>query len=160
MGNRLDESTDLARRTLITLAAAAPILAAACVATGAELPADLANAVSAYDRATVSNDTAALSELVADDYVLVNSDSSLQDKQSYLGDFRVPGFRLEPYTIQQPISKVWGDTALFGGILPLAWTQDAVRNSRLLRIAHVWTKRDSRWRLAYTQLTRVPGDRL
>lgn len=122
----------------------------------AELPTDLAQAVNAYDRATTSNDIEALDGIVADDYMLVNSDSTVQDKQSYLADFAVPGFKLHPYEIDQPLQKVLGDTALTGGLVKLSWTLDGTRESRLLRIVHVWAERDDRWRLTYTQLTRVP----
>ena len=90
------------------------------------------------------------------DYVLVNSDSTLQDKQSYLEDFKVPGFRLDPYELQQPVRKIWGDAALLAGIVRLSWTLKGEHHERLLRIAHVWTRQDSRWQLAYTQLTRIP----
>jgi ketosteroid isomerase-like protein len=120
------------------------------------MPADLAKAIEDYDRATVSNDTTALANLVADDYVLVNSDSSLQDKHSYLEDFKVPGFKLDPYELQQQVHKVWGDAALLAGVVRLSWILKDEHQSRLLRIAHVWTRHADRWRLAYTQLTRVP----
>ena len=120
------------------------------------LPADLARAVSEYDAATTSNDTATLARLVADDYVLVNSDSSVQGKESYLADFRVPGFKLDPYLLRDPVYRVWESGAVTGGLLNLSWIQDGQRRVRLLRIAHVWRKRDGRWQLAYTQLTRVP----
>lgn len=122
----------------------------------AELPTELAQAVSAYDRATTSNDIEALDGIVADDYMLVNSDSTVQDKQSYLADFAVPGFKLHPYEIDQPLQKVLGNTALTGGLVKLSWTLDGTRESRLLRIVHVWAERDDQWRLTYTQLTRVP----
>ena len=88
--------------------------------------------------------------------MLVNSDSSVQDKQSYLADFGVPGFRLDPYEIEQPIQRLWGDTALTGSLFNLAWVQDGRNQRRLLRVAHIWTRQDGRWRIAYTQLTRVP----
>ena len=94
-----------------------------CVVAAADSwPTDLAKAIENYDRATVSNDVAALANLVADDYVLVNSDSTLQDKQSYLEDFKVPGFKLDPYELQQPVHKVWGDAALLAGVVRLSWT--------------------------------------
>jgi ketosteroid isomerase-like protein len=48
------------------------------------------------------------------------------------------------------------DTALVAGLVRLSWTLKGEHHSRLLRIAHVWTKAAGRWRLAYTQLTRVP----
>lgn len=123
---------------------------------GAAIASDLAQAWHDYDRATIGKDVARLAALVTDDYTLVNSNSSVQDKTSYLADFRAPGFKLEPYEIEQPLQKVWGDTALTGGVFNLGWTQEGRHQTRRLRIAHVWTKQGGRWRIAYTQLTRVP----
>lgn len=157
---RPDDCADAVRRTLLAMAAMTPALAMAdaveSTPAAAALPPDLAAAVEAYDRATLSNDTTALAELVADDYVLVNSDTTLQNKQQYLDDFNLPGFRIDPYVIEQPLRKVWGNVALTGGLLHLGWTQNGERHSRLLRVAHVWTRHDGRWRMTYTQLTRVP----
>lgn len=146
------------RRTLLTSAALGSWTALVTASSRAAdtLPTGLAKAIADYDRATVSNDIATLAKLVADDYVLVNSDSSLQDKQSYLEDFKVPGFKLDPYELQQQVHKVWGDAALLAGVVRLSWTLKGEHNARLLRIAHVWTRHDGRWRIAYTQLTRVP----
>jgi ketosteroid isomerase-like protein len=151
------------RRTLLG-AAAAPALI--CWRTSAA-ESNLDDAVRAYDKATVHNDVATLAQLVSDDYVLVNSDSSLQDKQSYLEDFKVPGFKLDPYVLEKPVRRTWGttalvagvvqlSTALVAGVVQLSWTLKGEHHARLLRIAHVWTKLEGRWRLAYTQLTRVP----
>ena len=119
---------------------------------------DLDDAVLAYDQATVNNDVATLARLVSDDYVLVNSDSTLQDKQSYLEDFKVPGFKLDPYVLEQPARRAWGSTALVTGVVKLSWTLERQRHARRLRIAHVWRKQEGGWRLAYTQLTRVPEE--
>lgn len=151
--------TDLTRRTLLAMAAMAPTLAAAVTEPARqatiELPRDLAETIKEYDQATVRNDVVVLGRLVAEDYVLVNSDSTLQDKQSYLADFTVPGFRIDPYVMEEPVLKLWGNTALTAGRLHLAWTQDGRRQNRQVRIAHIWAKDDGRWRLTYTQLTRV-----
>ena len=143
----------LTRRTVLTAAAAAPALIG-WQTSAAESSLD--DAVRAYDQATVRNDVTALAHLVSDDYMLVNSDSTLQDKHSYLEDFKVPGFKLDPYVLEQPLRRVWGNSALVAGVVNLSWTLKGEHHTRLLRIAHVWTKLDGRWRLAYTQLTRVP----
>ncbi|MGH8195848.1 MAG: nuclear transport factor 2 family protein [Woeseiaceae bacterium] len=164
MHSRVDDGADLARRTLLAMAVMAPTLAAAGMASAAEsapmgtgeLPPDLAKAVNDYHQATIRNDTAALGDLVAEDYLLVNSDATVQNKQQYLADFNLPGFRIDPYVMEQPVTKVWGNTALTGGLLHLSWTQDGRHQRRLLRIAHVWARYDGRWRMTYTQLTRVP----
>jgi ketosteroid isomerase-like protein len=145
----------LTRRMLLASAAATPTLFGSR-ANAAE--SDLDAAVRAYDQATVRNDVATLAQLVADDYMLVNSDSSLQDKQSYLQDFKVPGFKLDPYVLEQPARRAWGSTALVTGVVKLSWTLEGQRHARRLRIAHVWRKQEGGWRLAYTQLTRVPEE--
>jgi ketosteroid isomerase-like protein len=162
MRSRLDDGANLARRTLLAMTAMAPALAAGVTGAASpapmatvELPPDLAKAIKEHEQATLRNDIVALAELVAKDYLLVNSDSTLQNKQSYLSDFTMPGFRLDPYVMEQPVLKIWGDTALTEGRLHLAWTQDGKRQNRVVRIAHVWAKDDGHWRLTYTQLTRV-----
>jgi ketosteroid isomerase-like protein len=142
----------LTRRALLSAAAAAPALV---VREAGAAESALDDAVRAYDRATIHNDVTALAQLVCDDYLLVNSDSTLQDKQSYLEDFKVPGFKLDPYVLEQPVRRLWGHTALVAGQVQLSWTLKGEQQARLLRIAHVWTKLEGRWRLAYTQLTRV-----
>jgi ketosteroid isomerase-like protein len=161
---RVDENTGLTRRTLLAMAAIVPTLATAGLASAVEsaptgptaLPPDLAKAVDDYNQATIHNDVETLGRLITEDYTLVNSDATLQNKQSYLTDFKVPGFRLDPYVMEQPVLKVWDNTALTGGLLHLNWTQDGRHQGRVLRIVHVWAKRDGHWRLTYTQLTRVP----
>ena len=117
---------------------------------------ELARAWEDYNQATMRMDVARLATLVTDDYMLVNSDASVQDKKSYLADFTAPGFKLDTYTVEQPVQKAWGNTALTGGVFNLSWTQGGRQHRRRLRIAHVWSKKDGRWRIAYTQLTRVP----
>lgn len=121
-----------------------------------DLPPDLAEAVAAYDRAQIRNDTDALTQLVEDDYVLVNSNASVENKQQFLADFHLPGFKIEPYVLQERVQKVWGDGAVIGGLLHLSWTQDGRHQTRKLRVSYVWAKRNGRWRATYGQVTRVP----
>src|SRR5262245_27460580 len=117
--------------SLLTLNAA-PVLA--------EMPFDLAKTMQDYEQAQVRNDVLTLDRLVTDDFVLVNSDSTVQNKKEFLEDFKRPGFKLEPYVREQRVEKVWGDAAVIGGIMLLKWTQDGKSQSRRLRIAYVWAK--------------------
>lgn len=125
-------------------------------AVAVSLPPDLAASVKEFNRAQTRNDITTLSGLVADDYVLVNSNASVENKEQYLADFNLPGFKIDPYVIEQPVDRAWSDGAVVGGLLPLSWTQDGKHQTRLLRIAHVWAKRDGGWRLTYSQVTGVP----
>jgi ketosteroid isomerase-like protein len=124
-------------------------------ALAAELPPDLVRAAHDYDRAQFANDIATLDRLVVDDFVLVNSDGSVQDKAQFLADFNLPGFKIEPYAIEQPVHKVWNNGAVVGGLVNLRWTQDGKQHARQVRVAYVWVKRDGRWQAAYAQVTRI-----
>lgn len=119
------------------------------------MPPDLARTIAAYDQATVDKDIVRLGALVKDDYVLVNSDMSIQNKQSYLEDFKVQGFRINQYKLSQPIQIVRADSALTGGFFDLSWVQEGRSLERRTRIIHFWEKDAGQWRLAYTQLTRA-----
>ena len=137
------------RAAILLLLAATPTLAG-------ELPPGLAGAVRAFDRAQSRNDTDALGALVSDDFLLVNSNATVEDKRQYLADFHLPGFRIAPYVWQQPVRKAWDDGAVTGGLLHLRWTQDGARHERALRIAYVWRKRRGHWQAVYAQVTRMP----
>jgi ketosteroid isomerase-like protein len=143
-------------RSIVQRLSAAVLVLGAVPARGGNLPADLETAVKEYDRATVHNDMPALERLVADDYVLVNSDASVENKRQYLADFNLPGFKIDPYVREQQIEKVWGDAAVVGGVVHLSWTQDGRHQARVLRVAYVWARRDGKWQMTYTQVTRVP----
>ena len=154
---------NLTRVTIALLAtalfAAAPqarILAAEPPPAHSSAPPDLAEALEAYNRATIAKDTVSLGAIVTDDYLLINSDSSVQGKASYLADFHVPDFKIEPYHIEDPFYRVQDGAALTSGIINLAWTQDGQHQRRRLRISHFWVKLNGQWKIAFTQLTRIP----
>lgn len=136
--------------------AAPAVCAAATAPERPALPADLARAVQTYNEATASSDTRTLAGLMTDDYVLVNSDASVQDKASYLADFAAPGFKLEPYVVEPLTYQVRGPAALTAWTFRLSWTQDGRHQTRRLRLSHFWVNHDGRWQIAFTQLTRVP----
>ena len=138
------------RTVLITVAFLTPGLALA-----APLPADLAAAAHAYDAAQVNGDRAALERLVADDYVLVNGAGQVQGKAQLIADYVAPGFKLDPFTIEEPVEKMLGDTALLGGRVNMTGTDGGQRFALVVRFVDTWAKRDGQWRVVYSQVTRV-----
>jgi ketosteroid isomerase-like protein len=125
-------------------------------AIGDALPPELAAALSSFDRAHSQSDLPRLSSLVTDDYVLVNSDASIENKEQFLADFRLPGFKIEPYVRREPTNKVWDCGAVTAATVHLSWTQDGVKHTRGLRYADVWIRKNGRWQVTFTQVTRVP----
>jgi ketosteroid isomerase-like protein len=137
------------------IALSALILMAPAAALAAPLPADLAAAAHAYDEAQVHGDRAALERLVADDYVLVNGAGAVQSKAQLIADYIAPGFKLDPFTIEAPVEKVFGDTALLGGRVDMTGTDSGQRFALTVRFVDTWAKRDGQWRVVYSQVTRV-----
>jgi ketosteroid isomerase-like protein len=125
-------------------------------ATAAKIPADLAARVHAYDDAQIKGDEAALRDLLADDYVLVNSRGHRQTKGELIADYTKPGFKLQPFTVEEPVELVWGDGAVMGGVATLRGIDDGQSFEVRLRFSDVWAKRQGRWRVIYTHASRDP----
>lgn len=120
---------------------------------GAELPPDLAQALTEFDRAHFESDIGSLTRLTSETYMVLNSDLSLEDKKQFLADFALPGFKIAPYARLQESNSVWPDAAVTTGLVKLGWTQDGRHQTRLLRYVDVWRKQDGSWRATFTQVT-------
>jgi hypothetical protein len=125
-------------------------------AASAHVPPDLAAAVAAYDKAQIDSNRAELERWLADDYSLINSSGRTETKAQLIADYTAPGFDLEPFTIEQPVEKVWGDGAVIGGIATLRGTDGGKRYEMRLRFADIWAKRNGRWQVIYTQVAKAP----
>ena len=123
-------------------------------ANAADLPADLAKAVKDYDEAQIHGDKAELQRLVADDYTLVNSSGRIQSKAELIADYTAPGYKIEPFKIQQPVEKVWSDGAVMGGVVDLRGTDGGKPFAVKLRFADIWAKRNGKWQVIYTHVSR------
>jgi ketosteroid isomerase-like protein len=132
------------------------VLALLLAAAASHLPPDLAAAVAAYDKAQIDGDRAQLERWVADDYLLLNSSGKLETKAELIADYTAPGFDLEPFTVEQPVEKVWPDGAVMGGVATLRGTDGGKRYELRLRFADVWAKRGGRWQVVYTQVAKAP----
>jgi hypothetical protein len=133
-----------------------PGAASAADSKSGVVPADLAARVHAYDEAQVKGDKAALEDLVADDYVLVNSRGQRQSKADLIRDYTKPGFKLEPFVIEEPVEVVWRDGAVMGGVARIRGVDDGEAYDIRLRFSDIWAKRDGQWRVIYTHASRAP----
>jgi ketosteroid isomerase-like protein len=132
------------------------LIAALFAAAMAALPADLARAAHDYDEAQVKSDKVALERLIAPDYRLQNSSGAVQDKRSFIADQVAPGYRLDPFKIEEPFETVMGDTALLGGVATITGTSEGQAYKVRLRFVDVWQKRGGRWMVVFSQATRAP----
>jgi hypothetical protein len=124
------------------------------LSNAANLPADLAKAVQDYDEAQIHGNKAELQRLVADDYTLVNSSGRIQSKAELIADYTAPGYKIEPFEIQQPVEKVWSDGAVMGGVVDLRGMDGGKPFALKLRFADIWAKRNGKWQVIYTHVSR------
>ena len=122
----------------------------------AALPDDLRQAVADFDRAQLRSDEAELDRLLADDYVLYNSQGQVEDKRQFIEDYR--GMRLEPFHVEDETVRLLGDAVVMAGVATLKGTDLASGQpfTVRLRFSDIWCKRDGRWQVAFTQATRAP----
>jgi ketosteroid isomerase-like protein len=140
----------------------ASLAAAALLSPGAQgadpdtsIPKDLAARVHAYDQAQVKGDKAALEDLLADDYVLVNSRGQRETKAELVHDYTKPGFKLEPFVVEDPVELVWNDGAVMGGVARIKGVDDGQAYDVRLRFSDIWAKRGGKWRVIYTHASRA-----
>lgn len=138
------------------LLAAALLQAAPAMPSYPALPPDLAQAAEAFDAAQVKGDGAALAGLLADDYVLVNSGGQEESKADFIHDYTAKGFSFAPFTIEQPVQKMWANGAVLGGVVEARGTSDGQPYDVRLRFADVWAKRNGKWQVIFTQANRAP----
>jgi hypothetical protein len=132
------------------------LLIASTTAYCADLPADLEKAVHDYDEAQIKGNRAELQRLLADDYTLLNSGGKIQNKSELIADYTAPGFKLEPFVVEQPIEKVWSNGAVMGGIATLKGMDGGKPFSVTLRFSDIWAKRNGVWQVIYTHVSRPP----
>jgi ketosteroid isomerase-like protein len=122
----------------------------------AMLPPALAKAVAAFDQAQIHGDGAALQRLLADDYVLFNSQGKVENKQDFIRDYTTPGFTMKPFTVEQEVVRQWPGGAVMGGVATLEGTSDGKPYRVRLRFADIWGLRDGRWQVIHTSAMHVP----
>jgi hypothetical protein len=121
------------------------------------VPADLAKAAIAFDRAQVRADGKALRDLLADDYLLINSRDQREDKTRFIADYTAAGFSQNAFTIDDQVIRVWSDGAILGGVATLSGMSEGKPYSVRLRFSDIWAKRGGKWQVIYTHASRVAG---
>lgn len=125
-------------------------------ASAAQRPPALNAAVKAYDAAQLSGDRTMLERLLADDYLLVNSSGQTETRAQFIKDLTDPQFKQNPFAVDQAVERIWADGAVMGGITTLSGTDHGSPFSARLRFADIWARRNGRWQVVYTQVSKAP----
>lgn len=145
----------LAIATILAMAATDAPAAETAMPTYPGVPADLAQAAAEFDLAQVKGDGVELRRVLADDYLLVNSQDKREDKAQFIADYTAKGFTMEPFAIDDQVIKVWSDGAVLGGAVTMKGMSDGKPYSVRIRFSDIWAKRGGKWQVIYTHANRV-----
>jgi hypothetical protein len=120
------------------------------------LPPDLVSASAEFDKAQITSDGATLERILGEELLLIAGSGRVESKADFIKDFTAPGFKLDPFTILEPVHKVRGTIAILGGVVLFKGMEDGKPFSQRIRFSDFWEKRNGRWQVVYIQVTRLP----
>ena len=109
-----------------------------------------------YSEAIKQQDTVALNEILADDFVAISSRGEVRTKRQETddikgsSDFQLVGFELDDLKV-----RVFRDTAVVTGRSTLRIIYKGQNNTSQFRYTRVYTRRKSGWQVVAQQLTRT-----
>lgn len=122
----------------------------------AGLPADLADAATAYDLAQFKSDRSELERLLADDYTLVGSNGEIQTKAADIAGAVSPDRKATYVAISKQVRKVWPSGAVLGGVVDAKGLDHGKAFVMRARFVDIWAKRNGRWQVIFTQIDDIP----
>lgn len=120
------------------------------------LPQDLAAAATAYDVAQFKSDRSELDRLLADDYILADSDGKNLTKAQDIANAVAPGRKATYVAITKQVRRVWTDGAVLGGLVYAKGLDHGRAFAMRARFVDIWAKRNGRWQVIFTQIDKVP----
>src|ERR1044071_4635583 len=110
-----------------------------------------------YRDAVMRQDVAAVSNLLADDFVATSSRGEIRDKAREVDDIRpTPEFKMEAFDLDDINVRACGGTAVVTGRSRLQVAFKGKSNTGLFRYTRVYVKRNGGWQVVAQQLTRLP----
>lgn len=119
--------------------------------------ADVRKAQQARFAATIKADLVGLSALLADDMTYVHSNAKIETKAEFLDLIKTGHYQYKSIVGREVTARVYGDTALLGGLADVEVVSGGQPLSVKLRFLEAWVKQGGRWRLAAWQSTRLPA---
>jgi C-terminal processing protease CtpA/Prc/ketosteroid isomerase-like protein len=105
--------------------------------------------------ALVKSDFDALNRIIADDYIITNSDGSVLGKQQDLEPLKA-GLKFESASIEDLKVRVYGETAVVTGVTTFKGSFKGREFTSRGRFTDVWLKRDGRWQAIASQESALP----
>lgn len=112
-----------------------------------------------WNHALENNDTKALDLLLADSFVSIDIDGSMQTKREFLTSLKVPGYHGPSQSVtEQSKVDVYGDSAVVYGIFRTRNVEKGKTVTRRERFLDTWVNINRTWRCVASVAVLIPGN--
>ena len=112
-----------------------------------------------FQEAILANDADAIESFVTDDWIIVNSDGRIVERDRFLTVVKSGALTHSAMALDEPRVRVYGDSAVITGRATSAGKFMGTDFATLERSTDVFVKHDGQWRCALTQLTKIAEDK-
>ncbi len=112
-----------------------------------------------WNRALESNDTKALDLLLADSFVSIDIDGSMQTKGEFLASLKAPGYEPPAHAVtEQSNVDVYGNSAVVVGIFRTHHARRGKTITRRERFLDTWVKVNHTWKCVASVAVLIPSN--
>ncbi|HUB19863.1 MAG TPA: nuclear transport factor 2 family protein [Acidobacteriaceae bacterium] len=109
-----------------------------------------------WRQATVTNNIGEMNRLLADDYVGITSNGTVENKQQALAQRSAGTIRITKLDLTDTRVRVYGDTAVVTSQAQLEGTNGTSDIGGLYRYTRVYTRRLGEWKIVSFEASRIP----
>src|SRR6266481_7800678 len=111
-----------------------------------------------WNRALETKDTKALDMLLADTFVSIDIDGSMQNKREFLSSIKAPDYHPPAQAVtEQSAANVYGDSAVVVGIFRSKGVDKGKKYSNRERFVDTWVKISGTWKCVASVTVLIPG---
>jgi ketosteroid isomerase-like protein len=110
-----------------------------------------------WNRALETKDTKALDLLLADTFVSVDIDGSMETKRQFLADIKAPDYHPSQAVTEQSTVEVYGDSAVVVGVFRSKGVDRGKTYVRRERFVDTWVKINGTWKCVAAITVLIPS---
>ncbi|MGB8062631.1 MAG: nuclear transport factor 2 family protein [Candidatus Sulfotelmatobacter sp.] len=112
-----------------------------------------------WNRALETNDTKALDLLLADSFVSIDVDGSIQTKREFLTSLKAPGYQVPSQAVtEQSKAEVYGDSAVVVGVFRTQTGRKGKAATHRERFVDTWVNLHGTWKCVASVAVTMQSD--
>jgi ketosteroid isomerase-like protein len=145
------------RHTLLSVAFLTLMMPSMGRADDADAEKQVAKVAKQNREAAIKGDPQDMDALLADDWVGINPEGSVQSKAECVKDFKAGVVDFEAIDPQEVKVRVYGDAAVVSGRYHVKLTHSGHKIDDRVRVTEVYVRQGGKWQCVSTQVTSIAG---